>query len=135
MGCGTCSSLEDLAAYTESPDQTGPARQCAFENLDGTVEDIAACMQDALGFTPPCAQTWAYGSINTGRECRSVCLAELESPYNEEDGAINPCLQCDEDNSGPVFKAVAGRTRRSSGLAAAICRPCESVWRIDHAYP
>ena len=41
-------------------------------------------------------------------------------PYNQEDGTLNPCLQCDEDVFGPVFKALAGRTRRKSGLAAAI---------------
>jgi hypothetical protein len=55
-------------------------------------------------------------------------------PYNLEDGSLNSCLQCDEDISGAVFKTVAGRTRRNSGLASAICRPCETVWRIEHAY-
>jgi len=37
--------------------------------------------------------------------------------------------------SGPVFKAVAGRTRRNSGLASALCRPCESVYPLEHVYP
>ena len=41
--------------------------------------------------------------------------------------ALNDCLQCDEDEAGPVFKAVAGRTRRRSGLESAIARPCSKA--------
>jgi hypothetical protein len=134
IACGACSSLEDLAAYAERPDQTDPVRQCTIENIGGTVEELEACIQEEVGFTQPCARAWAYNAINDGRECQSICIAELDSPYNEEDGSLNPCLQCDEDESGPVFKSIAGRTRRSSGLAAAICRPCEQVWRVDHLY-
>ena len=132
--CALCSSLGDLAAYAETPDQAGPVRQCALDNLGGTVEELDACIRDAVGFTPPCSRIWAYNALNDGRECQSICIANLDSPYNEEDGSLNPCLQCDEDNSGPVFKASAGRTRRNSGLAAAICRPCDSIWRVDHTY-
>ena len=58
----------------------------------------------------------------------------IDEPYNLEDGSLNACLQCDEDVSGDVFKTVAGRTRRNSGLASAICRPCETVWRIEHRF-
>uniref|UniRef100_A0A7S3UZF0 Uncharacterized protein n=1 Tax=Aplanochytrium stocchinoi TaxID=215587 RepID=A0A7S3UZF0_9STRA len=36
---------------------------------------------------------------------------------------LNPCLQCDECRSGPVFQKVAGRTRRNSGLHSKIERP------------
>ena len=132
--CGLCSSFEDLAAYVETPDQTSPVRQCTVENLLGTVDDLDACIRAAVGFTPPCSRIWAYNALNDSLECQSICLANMSSPYNEEDGSLNPCLQCDEDYSGPVFKAVAGRTRRNSGLAAAICRPCETIWRVDHRY-
>jgi hypothetical protein len=44
-------------------------------------------------------------------------------------------LQCDEDRSGAVFKAIAGRTRRNSGLPSAICRPCSTVTPLVHVYP
>lgn len=131
--CGRCSSLDDLAAYAEKPDQTGPVRQCTMENLGGTVEELDACIQSTVGFTPPCARTWAYHAMNATRECQSICLAHMASPYNEQDGSLNPCLQCDEEWV-PLFTAVAGRTRRSSGVAAAICRPCDTVWRVDHWY-
>ncbi len=134
--CGACSSLADLEVYARIPDQTAPVRSCAIANLGRPVEDVDACIQNSVGFTPPCSRAWAYNAINDSEHCRDICLASFldAEPYNMEDGALNGCLQCDEDVSGPVFKATAGRTRRNSGLAAAICRPCETVWRIDHLY-
>ena len=132
--CGSCSALADLVAYIETPDQTEPVRRCGLENLGGTVEDLQACIQKAVGFSAACARMWAYDSFNTNAECQEICLLELESPYNRPDGSLNPCLQCDEDNSGPVFKALAGRTRRDSGVPSAICRPCDEVWRVAHDY-
>lgn len=134
--CGACSSLANLEVYARIPDQTDPIRTCSFINLGRPVEDIDACIQDAVGFTPPCSRAWAYNAINDSEHCLWICIVSLvkAEPYNLEDGSINGCLQCDEDVSGPVFKATAGRTRRNSGLAAAICRPCETVWRIDHVY-
>ncbi len=50
------------------------------------------------------------------------------------DGSLSPCIACDEDKSGPVFKAVAGRTRRNSGIPNAICRPCDQVQPLVHDY-
>eukprot|EP00924_Labyrinthula_sp_SR-Ha-C_P000801 augustus_masked-scaffold_7-processed-gene-4.65-mRNA-1 protein AED:0.17 eAED:0.17 QI:0/-1/0/1/-1/1/1/0/341 len=45
---------------------------------------------------------------------------------------LNPCLQCDECRSGPIFQRVSGRTRRNSGIQSAIDRP--GVIPIDHNY-
>lgn len=134
--CGACSSLADLEVYARIPDQTDPVRNCGASHLGAPVEDIDSCIQGAVGFTPPCSRVWAYNVINDGRYCQAICITSLiqQEPYNLADGSLNSCLQCDEDHSGPVFKAVAGRTRRTSGLASAICRPCETVWRIDHTY-
>ncbi|MCU1282383.1 MAG: hypothetical protein JWM53_5929, partial [bacterium] len=53
---------------------------------------------------------------------------------NQPDGTLNACLQGDEDQSGPVFEAVAGRTRRNSGLPNATCRPCSEVQPLVPAY-
>jgi len=50
------------------------------------------------------------------------------------DGKLNECLQCDEDRSGPVFKAVAGRTRRNSGIQSSIRRPADEVSPVAHDY-
>lgn len=69
---------------------------------------------------------WAFNVNNTRRQCLWVCLWWKEvkdaSP-NMPDGSLNPCIQCDEDNSGPIFKYYSGRTRRNSGIISEIKRP------------
>lgn len=131
--CGLCSSLADLAVYAETLDLTAPVRQCGIESL-GDLDADRACLE-ALGFSPPCAQIWAYNTGHTREQCLAVCSALLDAPYHEPDGSLNACLQCDEEQSGPVFKAVAGRTRRNTGIASALCRPCDEVARLTHDYP
>lgn len=131
--CGNCSSLADLVVYASTPDLTAPVRDCGMANLSGTVEDLTACIQ-AIGFTPVCASIWAYNTLHTRDACLNECMAALNEPYNEPDGSLNPCLQCDEDQSGAVFKAIAGRTRRNTGLASSICRPCSEVRPLEHRY-
>jgi hypothetical protein len=131
--CGLCSTLEDLAAYVDNPDLTAPVRECGLVGIREGEEASIACLTE-LGFTLPCAQIWYYNTVNTRNECIELCLPALDAPYHDEDGNLNDCLQCDEDESGPIFKAVAGRTRRNSGLASAICRPCESVRPVAHDY-
>jgi len=131
--CGVCSSLADLAVYAGTPDLTAPVRQCGLDHL-GDFAGLVGCLE-ALGFTPPCAQIWAYNTEHTRAECGAVCLRLLRAPYHTADGALNDCLMCDEVQSGPVFKSVAGRTRRNSGLANAMCRPCSEVIPLAHRYP
>jgi hypothetical protein len=132
--CGLCSPLADLAVYMRYPDLTAPVRDCGLANLTGTEQSHVQCLQD-LGFDLPCAQIWYYNTIHTGQLCAGPCFSAIGDPYHFPDGSLNDCLQCDEDKSGPVFKAVAGRTRRNTGLASALCRPCEEVQRLWHDYP
>jgi len=129
--CGVCSSLSNLAVYVRENDLTAPVRTCGIQNanLDANV----ACLQ-ALGFDLPCAQVWAYNTANTRTKCLSTCTSLLRAPYHLPDGRLNDCLLCDEAQSGAVFKAVAGRTRRNSGLPNALCRPCSEVRPLVHAY-
>lgn len=131
--CGQCSSLNNLAVYIAQQDLTEPVRECGL--LAMRENDAAAfdCLL-ALGFDEPCAQIWQFNTKHTQLKCLGVCLAALDDPYHLPDGALNPCLVCDEVQSGPVFKAVAGRTRRNSGLPNALCRPCAEVTPLDHAY-
>jgi hypothetical protein len=131
--CGTCSSLADLAVYAAIPDLSSPVRECAMKGLGSGDQATQECLLQ-LGFTPACAQTWTYNSKNTRTKCLADCLLLLTAPHQNEDGTLNKCLQCDEEESGPVFKAVAGRTRRNSGIASALCRPCDSVAAISHIY-
>lgn len=131
--CGLCSPLQDLAAYMDNGDLTQPVRECGILGLSEGEDAQLACLLE-LGFSEPCAQIWGYNTTHTRTVCLDVCLDLLNAPYHEEDGSLNACLQCDEDLSGPVFKAVAGRTRRNTGLASALCRPCEEVRQVVHRY-
>ena len=130
--CGTCSTLQDLAVYLERPDLTAPVRHCGILLSDS---GSLACIEK-LGFSAPCARTWFFNARNTRRECLGVCLASwiMAEPPTRSDGRLNACLQCDEDRSGPVFKATAGRTRRNSGIRSSIPRPDEEVDRVAHDY-
>lgn len=133
--CGACSSLQDLAVYLAIPDLGTPVRECALIELGQNPEATRECIL-ALGFTEPCAQIWLYNSLNTRAACLTPCLEALGEPFHLDDGSLNECLACDEAESGPVFKAVAGRTRRNSGIPSAICRPGEDVTAIRHdLYP
>jgi len=131
--CGLCSSLQDLTVYMTQNDLTAPVRQCGLDHFSGPKEDHMQCLLK-LGFTRPCASIWYYNTRFTRRACLDECLAAIKEPYNLPDGTLNPCLACDEEKSGPVFKAVAGRTRRNTGLANSICRPCSEVRPLEHRY-
>lgn len=131
--CGVCSTLADLAVYIERPDLTEPVRACGLAHLTDPIEDLASCVE-GLGFTPVCAQIWAYNTVHTRAACGATCFALLDAAYHEPDGSLNDCLQCDEEQSGAVFLAVAGRTRRNTGVPSSMCRPCAEVWPLEHRY-
>jgi hypothetical protein len=130
--CGTCSTLQDLAVYLEKPDLTAPVRKCGIK---WGAPARLTCLEN-LGFSAACAQTWLYDLENTRSQCLSVCVwswLEGEAP-TQSDGRLNACLQCDEDRSGPVFKATAGRTRRNSGIHSSIPRPDDEIAPVTHDY-
>lgn len=131
--CGLCSSLQDLSVYVANVDLTTPVRACGFMAVNESEEASLECIRE-LGFTDPCAQIWFYNTRKTREACFGECLVGLFESYHRQDGSLNDCLRCDEEMSGPIFKAVAGRTRRNSGLATAICRPCGTVRAVEHAY-
>lgn len=147
--CGVCSTTQDLAVYLRTPDLTTAAKECtkrAFldELLDATgsekLEDEANegmdCFVKELGMTESCARIWLDNARNTGQECGVPCVAADVADFNNNgpppECKLNECLRCDEDNSGDVFKQVAGRTRRRSGLLSAIARPCQDLRLVDH---
>jgi hypothetical protein len=134
--CGVCSTLENLAVYMRVNDLTAPVRACGIKGLGYATfdEDVACLRGTTVGFDLPCAQIWAYNTQNTRNRCLQVCIAALSQPYNNPDGSLNDCLRCDETQSGPVFKWIAGRTRRNSGLPNAICRPCSEARPLVHVY-
>lgn len=128
--CGTCSTLQDLAVYLQRRDMTYAVRSCSFRMLRGP---ILSCLEK-MGFSRQCALTWYYNIRNTGRSCLGVCLASWlkREPLNGPDGRLNPCLQCDEDMSGPIFKYQAGRTRRNSGIRSEIERRGDEIYPLKH---
>ena len=132
-GCGQCSSLENLAVYMRNPDLTEPVRSCGILGMTQGETANMQCLMD-IGFDEPCAQIWYFNTTNTRTQCLDICFALLESPSHNTDGSLNACIQCDEEVSGPIFKAVSGRTRRNSGLPSALCRPCDSVYQLVHTY-
>ena len=140
--CGLCSTLQDLAVYLEFRDLGTTVRACGVQNLTKPFPQLAACIE-SIGFAEPCAELWAYNARNTQQKCFQPCIEAVLSellfneiiPYNNEDGSLSPCIGCDEELSGPVFKAYAGRTRRNSGIASGICRFCDGVSPIAHDYP
>ena len=129
--CGQCSSLQNLSIYIRNPDLTDPVRECGIKGmLEGDDANIQ-CLMD-IGFDLPCAQIWFFNTRHTRQVCLEECMSALDAPHHMLDGSLNDCIQCDEDESGPVFKAVAGRTRRNSGLPSGLCRPCGSVYPVVH---
>ena len=132
--CGVCSTLGNLAVYVRESDLTAPVRDCGIRGINEGMAANLSCLR-ALGFDEPCAQIWYFNTVHTRTACLVPCVAALSQPYHLPDGGLNACIRCDEDQSGPVFKAVAGRTRRNSGLPNALCRPCAEVRPLVHAYP
>ena len=132
--CGLCSPLVDLAVYMRHPDLTEPVRACGLLGISQGEEKQMQCLRD-LGFDEPCARIWYYNTKHTQKECGAVCMVALNQPYHLPDGTLNACMLCDEEKSGPVFKAVAGRNRRNTGLPSSMCRHCSEVQPFVHDYP
>ncbi|MCP4120954.1 MAG: hypothetical protein GY751_04310 [Bacteroidetes bacterium] len=140
--CGLCSSLQDLSVYLEYNDLGTPVRLCNFANLFAPYQDLDNCIL-SLGFTSPCSDIWTYSAIYTKEVCFEPCISDILSelllgeiiPYNNPDGSLSPCIMCDEELSGPIFRAYVGRNRRNSGIPSAICRTCDNVMPVDHDYP
>lgn len=132
--CGLCSTLADLVVYMRHPDLTDPVRACGMLGIGPGDDAMMACLRD-LGFTEPCATIWFFNTKHTQARCMKDCMALFDKPYHDENGDLNACLLCDEVESGPVFKSVAGRTRRNTGLPSSMCRPCQEVLAVVHEYP
>lgn len=131
--CGACSTLADLAVYAREADLGRKVQDCGVRAVTAGFESNVTCLVD-LGFTPACARVWAYNTRHTQSKCFSTCFPLLEAPYHVADGGLNACLECDERESGAIFKASAGRTRRNTGIPSAICRPCAEVRRVTHEW-
>ena len=130
--CGLCSTAKDLATYMSIPDMTHAGKICAMKGIVSSRWGKKCYMK--LGFTAPCSEIWNYDGQQTRKKCMTTCIGHLDSPNNGPEPAckLNSCLQCDEDEAGPIFKKFAARTRRRSGILSAITRGCDDFANIKH---
>jgi hypothetical protein len=127
VACGVCSSMQDQAVYIEVPDLQDYGQNCGLISLKNETKALE-CYEEA-GFTRGCAAAWLYNTINTRKKCLPICINYVNKAPNEDQAfcPLNPCIACDEIESGPVFKRAAGRTRRASGLLSYIVRNCSEL--------
>lgn len=132
--CGLCSTTVDLALYL-TQDFTDAGKKCATKGLFNESEGLNCYI--ALGLTYECAKIWNYDGIYDGKVCGATCSTTLNQPNNGPPPAceINACLECDEENAGPIFTKFAGRTRRRSGLLSEIIRPCSDIAKSIYHNP
>jgi len=135
--CGACSTTQDLAAYLTTSDLTTASKECIKRSILNQDEGIK-CLENDIGFTNACANIWLYNGENTGQKCTLPCAAAEIQNYAHNGPSpecpLNGCLACAEEQSGPIFRRFAGRTRQRSGLLTTIARPCEDTAMIDHEY-
>lgn len=139
QACGACSTLQDLAVYAEL-DLTDMASKCS--KLPGSAKK-RQCMEKGIGFTPACAQVWAYNAERSAQYCKMPCirqyglwalLTDSEDRPADMSLASDLCLHCDAMVSEPGFQYAAGRSRRNSGIASEIVRRKAEVYPVAHAY-
>lgn len=134
--CGYCSTAQDLSVYMRYPDLTDPVRICGVK---ATISESWGldCLGD-IGFSEGCSKIWLLDSKNTRKYCSGICLWDwiwdVPSNVPPDSYNLNPCIECDETKSGPIFKVVSGRTRRNSGLKSSINRPESEIYPITHYY-
>jgi len=131
--CGVCSNANDLAVNL-LPDFYFKSFQCAelmIQPTSSITNDVFRCYLDTMGFTAECAWLWTTNSIWTFQMCLDACIENIGQPPNDPiTCALNSCLLCDEKQSGPIFKAFSGRTRRNSGIITPVVRECSSIANI-----
>jgi len=137
--CGTCSSMQDLAAYMAAgPDLESMSQHCSSQGVMYGKKAAMKCYKQ-IGFTDGCANIWYYDGNNTNNHCHNTCVkyAMFGLPNNGPPPTcqIAKCLQCDQDYSGPFFALYGGRTRRNSGMLSSIARTCSSIANMTQANP
>lgn len=139
QACGACSTLRDLAVYAEL-DLTDMASKCS--KLPGSAKK-RQCMEEGIGFTPACAQVWAYNAERSAQYCKMPCIRQYgvwalltDSEERPADMSLENdlCLHCDAMVSEPGFQYAAGRSRRNSGIASEIVRDAAELYPVAHAY-
>ena len=107
------------------------AKKCGRLAVFGTYEELSKCLENKIGFSPPCTGCWADNMINTATFCLFTCmkttLTGVASTNNikglgNETIWLNQCIFCDEKMSGPGFVQCSGVARRRLGITSEIER-------------
>jgi hypothetical protein len=95
--CGVCSSLQDLAVYTnmDSIGATSPGNFCQRQAAT-SFENGLSCYRN-MGMTQDCAKIWADTTWNTARNCFGSCV--LKSTFPQFSGGKND-TDTNSTNSG-----------------------------------
>ena len=135
--CGVCSTLANLAVYMAATGYSSPrfARAVSRCSPGWRTSAPTSRASSSFGFDLPCAQAWASTRAHhPGHLPAPLHRRPLRRRTTSPTAPLDPCLRCDEEQSGPTFKAVAGRDRRNSGIPNAICRPCGEVEPLVQSY-
>lgn len=139
--CGQCSTVQDMEIMGQTKNSlTRDSTKCALKIFLGGTSAVAKCLEERVGFTPPCQDCWVDNIQCTFKSCKFTCLRSrlLGEGNNNGDGKLNSCLQCDEKMCGPEFLSCSGANRRRMGVVSDIardakdeqCKQSDIDWRI-----
>lgn len=131
--CAACSNWNDLGLQWKTVDVlAGIGKVCAIKSLGRKVnytdnnDPVVACNILRIGFTPPCAQAWAWDEVHTKNHAVFTFLqAQLANTFSDMEVTYQDITQAtiDEAISGPRFVKWAGATRRRMNIKSDIRRP------------
>jgi hypothetical protein len=135
--CGACSNPADIRKYVETRKTIAiTAKKCGSKAVFGSYEELTACLEEKIGFTPPCTKCWTDNMINTATYCLFTCMKATftgTATTNNVKGTgnttvwLNQCIYCDEKMSGPAFVNCSGVARRRLGVVSEIERNPEEL--------
>jgi len=131
--CGYCSNWNDLSIQWSSTEVlSGIGTKCAKEgimkatNTSDPNDAVVKCMAQKIGWTTPCAMSWAWDAMNTKDHSIFVYLqAQFANFASDVEVTFMDITLAtiDEAISGPRFVKEVGSTRRRMNIQSDIQRP------------
>jgi len=131
--CGYCSNWNDLSIQWSSTEVlSGIGTKCAKEgimkatNTSDPNDAVVKCMAQKIGWTTPCAMSWAWDAMNTKDHSIFVFLqAQFANFASDVEVTFMDITLAtiDEAISGPRFVKEVGSTRRRMNIQSDIQRP------------
>jgi hypothetical protein len=138
--CGACSNQHDIDIYNNTRNTlTNTSTDCAALGAVFGIKTAEWCFEKYVGFTPQCQVCWINDVECNMKDCALKCISYkifgslVWKPKHPDD--LNPCLQCDETDCGPAFKACAGANRRRCGIVSDIDRPEDEICKLVDPWP